>query len=347
MAHWCGKRAALTACKLAIGLSLLGFVLWRNWDPANGPGLSHAFNQQVRIGPLILAATFFLLSLCCGFLRWYSLVRIQGLSFTLRDAFRLGFIGYFWSTLLPGSVGGDVVKATLLAKEQSEHGQRTAAVATVLVDRVVGLTGLIVMMALVGGMFWLIDSEFLYQEAILRSVVSLAATLAAIILVVGLLAGVVPASVGEWVGTRLDSIPWVGSTVAGLWRAMWLYRLRKTSVCGALVLAILGHVGHMFTFYFASQVFQTTAVAPDIPPLTQQFLIVPAGLLFQTAFPSPGGVGGGEYGFGQLYVLVGKSEAQGVLSSLAVRAITWGMCLVGVLVYVTIRWLNVARRSAS
>ena len=52
---------------------------------------------------------------------------------------RLGMIGIFWNTFLPGAVGGDIIKATFLAREQS---RRTVAVATVIMDRALALWAL-------------------------------------------------------------------------------------------------------------------------------------------------------------------------------------------------------------
>ncbi|TXT16411.1 MAG: hypothetical protein FD138_4759, partial [Planctomycetota bacterium] len=74
------------------------------------------------------------------FLRWFVLVKALGFPFTVRDALRLGFIGYLFNFVAPGSVGGDLVKAGLLAKEQSNR--KTTAVATVLLDRILGMLAL-------------------------------------------------------------------------------------------------------------------------------------------------------------------------------------------------------------
>ena len=77
------------------------------------------------------------------FVRWYLLVRALGLNFRLLDAFRLGFLGYLFNFVSVGSVGGDLFKAIFIAREQP--GRRTEAVATVLVDRVVGVYALVLL----------------------------------------------------------------------------------------------------------------------------------------------------------------------------------------------------------
>ena len=55
----------------------------------------------------------------------------------MADAFRLGFLGYLFNFVSLGSVGGDLFKAVFIAREQ--HGKRAEAVATVVIDRVIGL----------------------------------------------------------------------------------------------------------------------------------------------------------------------------------------------------------------
>ena len=52
------------------------------------------------------------------FVRWYLLVTPLGLPFHLRDAIRLGFVGYLFQFASLGAVGGDLFKAAFLAHEQ-------------------------------------------------------------------------------------------------------------------------------------------------------------------------------------------------------------------------------------
>ena len=85
-------------------------------------------------------------------MRWFLLVRAQNLPFTLTNAMRLGMVGNYFNTLLPGAVGGDVIKAVFLAREQS---RRAVAIATIILDRIIGLCGLVWVVAVLGSLFWL------------------------------------------------------------------------------------------------------------------------------------------------------------------------------------------------
>ncbi|MSR73979.1 MAG: flippase-like domain-containing protein [Planctomycetes bacterium] len=86
---------------------------------------------------LCLAAFLVFASLLLGALRWELLVRAQGLALGFQEAVRLTFIGLFFNNVVPGSTGGDIIKAWMLARRYG--GRRAAAVTTVLVDRVLGL----------------------------------------------------------------------------------------------------------------------------------------------------------------------------------------------------------------
>ena len=63
------------------------------------------------------------------------------LPFRLRDAFRLGFLAFLLNFVSVGAVGGDLFKAFFIARDQP--GRRTEAVATVVVDRLVGFYALL------------------------------------------------------------------------------------------------------------------------------------------------------------------------------------------------------------
>jgi len=330
------RRSLINILKYVLGVGLLAWVVWVNWEPQDGsPGLASALSKDVNVLPLLLAGSICLASILLTFVRWYVLVRAQDLPFTLSGAVRLGFIGYYMNTFLPFS-GGDVIKAACLARQQS---RRTVAVATVLLDRAIGLCGLVWLVATLGGVFWasgLLEQLVVAPTAViaLQTVTLGALALAGASLVFWVLLGVLSISAAGRFAARLERFPKVGPAFAELWRAVWMYRCRGRSIALALSMAVMGHVGFVLTFYLAS----LTLTAPDrIPPLGTHFLLVPVGMVIQSGFPTPGGVGGGEWGFGKLYVIAGCAAAGGVLASLVQRAITWILGLAGYLVYLRMR----------
>jgi uncharacterized membrane protein YbhN (UPF0104 family) len=328
------KQITVTFLKYGLGLGVLAWVLWRYWRPADGSaGLADALQQQVHWMPLLAALIIYAACAVLTFVRWYFLVRAQGLSFTLNGALRLGFMGYFVSTFIPGAtLGGDVIKAAFLARQQD---RRTVAVATVLIDRLVGLCGLFWLVALVGGVFW--AGGWLHEfastsqaAAALETIVSGAWVLTGGSLAFWVLLGLLPSRRADIFAGRLMKIPKIGGSLAELWRALWLYRCRGGSIALGVLLAMIGHVGFVVSFFFAAR----TLCPPEaVPSLGVHFFLVPLGILIQAGFPAPGGLGGTEFAFGWLYALAGFVRANGVLASLVQRSITWVVALFGYLVY--------------
>ncbi len=96
-----------------------------------------------RMNPLWVVLCFLaLLAQMAGTaIRWKFLIA-EDLHVSFYKAFRLTAIGLFANIFIPaGAVGGDVVKATLLAAKAGK-GKRVEATISILVDRIVGMAGL-------------------------------------------------------------------------------------------------------------------------------------------------------------------------------------------------------------
>ena len=86
---------------------------------------------------LLLVAAMMLSIILLVAARWRLLLHGQGLHLTWRAALSLTMIGVMFNAVIPGSVSGDLVKAYYVAREAS--GRRALAVATILMDRIIGL----------------------------------------------------------------------------------------------------------------------------------------------------------------------------------------------------------------
>ena len=73
--------------------------------------------------------------------RWWWLLRANKLGVRIFEAQRFGWIGLFCSNAMPGSVGGDLIKAVYIVERCS--GDRFRAVVSILVDRIIGLLSLL------------------------------------------------------------------------------------------------------------------------------------------------------------------------------------------------------------
>src|SRR3954447_6250567 len=122
---------------------LIGFLLKRAaGDPQFGELISRPKNWPV----LLCALPICLFSVTLTILRWNLLVRAIGLSFTVQQTLRAGFLGYLANLLPFGLVAGDSLKSVLLIHRNPRR--KTEAVASVLVDRVLGLYALLLLAAI-------------------------------------------------------------------------------------------------------------------------------------------------------------------------------------------------------
>ncbi len=252
------KRLLWTVFKYLLAAALLAFLVWWYWGRPDNPddrGLGYVWQRHVVRGEpidylsLALAFVFFAAAVPITMVRWWVLVRAQDLPFSLGNAFRLGYLSFFFSTILPGSVGGDLVKAAGIARGQS---RRTVAVATVVMDRLIGLWGLFWIVALIGGAFWLAGGLGGRAEGPSKLVVGAALAVTAASVAVWLLMGLLSDARATRLADRLEKLPKVGGSVAELWRAVWMYRQRQGSVFIALVLSLIGFLGFIPSFYFSA-----------------------------------------------------------------------------------------------
>jgi uncharacterized protein (TIRG00374 family) len=328
------KKYLLNTVKYGLGIALLTYVIVTHWSGSPDgriPGLAETLAKPVQWTPLGIAALAYLVGLLFTFYRWYILVRSQDLPFTVTNAFRLGLVGFFFSTFLPGSIGGDIVKAVSIARQQD---RRTVAVSTVLIDRVIGLWGLIWLVVLMGGTFWFSGNEAVVSQKKLQSIILTSTAIIAVTVVLWIILRILPEQRAKVFAGRLARIPKVGHAASEFWGAIWMYRCKGGSVAVTLLMSVVGHVFFVFAFYFAAQVFQEPSA---IPSLAEHFLIVPIGLATQAVIPVPGGLGVGEALFGQLYAMVGKLETTGVTAMLTQRLIIWGLSFTGYIVYLQMR----------
>ena len=116
-----------------------------------------------------------------GVIRWRWILNVQGLEVKLPRLFSISFIGLFFNAFMLGSTGGDVVKAWYVAHET--HHKKAEAVATVVVDRLIGLLALFVITLIMMGIFYerVFDDPKLFWFSMATLAVVLSTVLATVI----------------------------------------------------------------------------------------------------------------------------------------------------------------------
>ncbi len=130
------RKVWLGIARALVGIGALTFLLWKI-----GVGETVAVLRSADFRLLGLAFGLFAISLVIRAARWAVLLRALSLRVPFGRLIYLYFVGAFFNSFLPTGFGGDVVRAL----ELTQDAPTTAAVGTVLVDR---MTGLLVLLAL-------------------------------------------------------------------------------------------------------------------------------------------------------------------------------------------------------
>jgi uncharacterized membrane protein YbhN (UPF0104 family) len=305
------RGMVVQALLVALAFGLLGASIH-----ANRGAIREVLSRPLNARLLAVAFGVYMTAIVLTFGRWYLLVRALGLPFRLRDAVRLGFIGNVFNLVIPGAVGGDLIKAAYLCREQS---RRTQAVASMVIDRAVGLLGLFVLAGVCGLVAWgPADAQ------VRRLIAVVWVTTAVGLLGLGLI--FTPALYGPILRLlrgrgRLEVL------ANELVQMAATYRSRLGLVGALLVGSSFTHGLYVLAFFLVSRaLFPESGVS-----LLSHYLVVPLAL-FSTAIPLPfGALGVSENIAGELLRLVGLPS--GAVVMMGYRVLMYGAGIVSAVVY--------------
>lgn len=324
------KKLLITLLKFGISFSILGYLFYRAGEDQSFAALVH---QEKQWGLLVLAFAVAMGAVSVTFTRWFLLVWALGLPFTLKDAFRLGFLGFLCSFLTLGVVGGDAIKAVFIARQIPRR--RAEVVATVVLDRAIGLFALFIVASLA-----LLAVDLTAIQA--RNPSGLIAVQRTGQVAFGLtIAGVVAAALFLLPGVTtsrpfeaLVRIPRIGGTLKRLIGALRVYRRKLWLLAVALAMSLAVHTLLTVTIFLIA-----CGLPGAQPTLGTHLVIVPISML-GSSVPLPGGLGAFEFALDFLYRGVSSTampEGQGFVIALAYRVITLVIAMIGVFYYLTSR----------
>jgi hypothetical protein len=127
-------RVTVKVIGTAVALALVLYLLWRQ-----GWGEISAVVSQISFGVFALTYLMTLMSRTAVGLRWHILLRSAGVKISAFRSISLTYAGLFASNFLPTTVGGDVVR---LAGVMRRNLDRPVCLASLVVDRLVGMAGM-------------------------------------------------------------------------------------------------------------------------------------------------------------------------------------------------------------
>lgn len=234
--------------------------------------------------------------------RWRWLVLALGVPLSAADAVRYTLYGVFFNLFVPGSTGGDVVKAWYAARRT---GRATKAVVSVLVDRVVGLFALVLFAAAV---LWLGPDRpgFATPRLLVGGVLAAAAVAGVLVL-----SRRVRRALG--LSALLRRLPFqrvLGEADA----AVRLYRGHPGSLALGLVVSLGNHAGTALCAYALARALGLSEVG-----VGDALALVPVVSLLSAIPLLPGGWGVGELAFAYFFSPLGVAPSEAVALSVVFR----------------------------
>jgi uncharacterized protein (TIRG00374 family) len=227
------KKLLVTLLKITISAAIIGYLIWNSTRSEKNVNVFANLRDEPKDWTMFSLAW----ASCAGavlltFVRWWYLVRALDIPCRFRDAIRISFWGYLFNLAPLGIVAGDAVKAVMLDHEH--HGYRARALASVLVDRILGLwvLFLVATTAILLTDFWRIPDPLIWWTCKLTFLLTIVATIG-----LGVLLG--PDPTDGRLAKTLERVPYVGHPLTSLIDAVRMYR-RKPLV---LMLSSLATVG--------------------------------------------------------------------------------------------------------
>ncbi len=324
------RKALGLALKLGLAAGLLGYLF------ASGRIRPADLAPAVAApGALAFAVVAVLANILACAVRWWILVRGQGVRLSLADACRLTFIGNFFNTFMPGAVGGDPFKMYYIVL-RVQGGKKLEAAATVAFDRVIGLGALILLMACalaVAALAGARDETFGRVADVVGAklrplALPLALALGAALVAAALLLH--PAGRGSRPGRFVAERLRVAAIAGRLMAAVATVAREPGRAAAALGISLVVHAINVTVFFGIGRALGEVEV-----PYGRYFLVVPAGLIVNGIPGPPAGIGLGEWAFENLFaVATGRAVSLGAEICLVWRAVTLAWNQVGAIFYI-------------
>ena len=308
------RTATLQLLKVGISVGLLVW-LFRQVDAAR----LWAAVRSASWSWLGVAALLYFAMLVVSSWRWNRLLRAQGIVMRLRTLIGSFLVATFFNNFLPSNIGGDVIR---IADTARPARSRTLATTVVLVDRGLGLLGLVLLAAVAASAVDAAGASPI-APALLWAGLGGAGLAAGLVLaaparVIALLGPLRRLNPG-WVGARLDSLSEVLARFAHAPVAI------AACFAGAVVVQAI-----LVAFYAAI----ARAIGVEVS-LWHMAVLVPVSFLVQMVPVSVNGFGVREATFSFYFARLGLPIEAALVISLLGAGLVMLFSLTGAVVYVT------------
>jgi uncharacterized protein (TIRG00374 family) len=281
----------VTAFKVAVAAVAIGYLL-------RSKSLDFGALAILVKRPSLFVLNFVLWVVAAGILaalRWKILLTLADARPPFKKLLRLQLIALFFNVVVPGNIGGDVMKGFYVARDEAPE-KRPTILLIILVDRIVGLAGLIAIAALSA----LVRSDVLASSPQTKPLLYTIGLLAAGTFGGPIVFVILMRFAKDWLEKWTSGPSRISKLLAQLTKSVALVSARPLVLLQAVVVSMAIHGLAMAYFAILTRAIVDTPV--DFGLIAAVF---PIGMLSIVLPISPGGVGVGHVAFDSLYKLIG------------------------------------------
>ncbi|MBT3982444.1 MAG: flippase-like domain-containing protein [Bacteriovoracaceae bacterium] len=256
--------------------------------------------------------------------RWRWLLHLKSeVKFTFLQIIKLTWIGLLFNSVLPGVVSGDIIKL-VYAKDIDESIPKSYLVTTVLIDRIFGLCGILILLG--------ISTAFKYTELVAKSSELKTLIHFNFVLFIGVLffLGTLffPKSWQDFILEKSKKIKLLETLLQKTLAQFWHIGANRAVVFKCLTLSVVVQCSQVLAFYTVTKPFYDNPLS-----LASAFTFIPVGIVTIAIPITPSGLGIGHAIFDKLFSLYGVNGGASLFNFYFV-AVTF-MNLFGIIPYLT------------
>jgi len=315
------KRFLWLFLQLVLIAGIFGFLFWSAATATDDEGKNIfilLYEQPKRWHLLALAFFAQLAAVAITFIRWRWLVRTLGLECSCREAFRFGFLGLMLNLAPLGIVGGDAIKAVMIAQKNPDY--KAQAVASVFIDRFIGL-----LVMFICGAILLCWTEFAFRTEILAKTFTHIVFACTAVSLIGTGIVFLPFFAKGHFERWIEKIPLAGKLASKLIGALLLYRNHKRCLLQCCFVTIFVHTLCGMSLYgIAAGLFQS------VPDAVNHVML---NCVANLSTMLPLAAGPYEWALEELYRLLAMSVGMGLIVALMYRLTMIAVAVVGIVYY--------------
>lgn len=244
--------------------------------------------KTVTLTELSFCVVLVLAGIYLSALRWSMLLHGQGFNISMKKVFKLQLVGLFFNFVVPGGVGGDLVKGYYLVKQNDDR--KFLAATSILMDRLLGLWTIVILVIASGP---LIGREIMQNPKLYYTYrgVLIAGTIFTLMLLLGFSDRFYDSG---WMFKKFGKLPY-GKGVVESYEAVHAYCTKLTVIGKAVILSMVLQLSSVLFFYVVGN---SMGIHMS---LGSYMFLVPLGFVASSLPITPGGIGIGQMAFFALF----------------------------------------------